>query len=32
MKKNDLTPEQGDTIKKIVGMVVDLIVKLTKGK
>ncbi len=32
MSKNDLTPEQGDTIKQIVNMIVDLIVKWTKGK
>lgn len=32
MDKTNLTPEQGDSIKKIVGMIIDLIVKLTKGK
>ena len=32
MSKTNLTPEQGDSIKDIVGKIIDLIVKLTKGK
>ena len=32
MSKKNLTQEQGDSIKEIVGKIIDLIVKLTKGK
>ena len=32
MSNKNLTQEQGDSIKEIVGKIIDLIVKLTKGK
>ena len=32
MEETNLTKEQGDGIKEIVGKIIDLIVKLTKGK
>ncbi len=32
MDKANLTPEQGESIKEIVGKIIDFIVELTKGK